>query len=228
MCKGDGSAGVGFGGGVVAVSAHMGGTRGSGVLASAGNMLEISVVRGVGGVYDMCMCLARGGVGGVGGDCVTGLGLGFTNSGGTWGKWDMCLCFGWGGVGGEWVGDLGQGLGGWDGVMSVCVVSLDYLCKWQVQVSVYCARRIPAHLRCTQCSILLHHIHICFLTCICLGQISQIQTCLCVVVGPGLVSTSPDFMRSIASHSAGSHGRLAPKMVIRLLLLGWEGSTQFA
>ena len=57
---------------------------------------------------------------------VTGLDLGFTNSGGTWGKWDMCLCFGCsgvGGVGGEWVGGLGQGLGGWSGV-----VSLDYLC----------------------------------------------------------------------------------------------------
>ena len=45
------------------------------------------------------MCLGR-----VGGEWVTGLGLGFTNSGGTWGKWDMCLCFGCGcvgGVGGE-------------------------------------------------------------------------------------------------------------------------------
>ena len=31
MCEGDGSAGVGFGGGVVAVSAYMDGTRGSGV-----------------------------------------------------------------------------------------------------------------------------------------------------------------------------------------------------
>ena len=73
----------------------------------------------------MCMCLARGGMGVVGGDWVTGLGLGFTNSGGTWGKWDMCLCFGCGGVGsvgGEWVGGLGQGLGGWGGVMYVCVL----------------------------------------------------------------------------------------------------------
>ena len=41
----------------------MGGTRG--VLARAGDVLEISVVRGVDGVYDMCICLARGGVGGV-------------------------------------------------------------------------------------------------------------------------------------------------------------------
>ena len=40
-------------------------------------------------------------------------------------------------------------------------------------------------------------------------QLSQIHTCLCVVVGPGLVSTSPDFMRSINSHPAGPHGRLA-------------------
>ena len=33
-------------------------------------------------------------------------------------------------------------------------------------------------------------------------QISQIQTCLRVVVGPGSVSTSPAFMRSIATHHA--------------------------
>ena len=113
--EGDGSAGVGFGGGVVPVSAYMGGTRGSGVLASAGDVPEISVVRGVGGVYVMCMCLARGGVGGVGGEWVTGLGLGFTHSGGTWRKWDVCVfwlrwcgwC--WGRVGRR----LGQGLGGW-------------------------------------------------------------------------------------------------------------------
>ena len=54
-------------GGVVAVSACMSGTRGSGVLSRTGDVLEMSVVRGVGGVCDMCMCLARGGVGGEGG-----------------------------------------------------------------------------------------------------------------------------------------------------------------
>ena len=212
MCDGDGSAGVGFGGCVVVVSAHMGGTRGSGALASACNVREISVVRGVGGGYDMCMRLARGGVGGFGGEWVTGLGLSFANSGGTWGKWDMCLCFGCGGVGG--VGESGRTVWArvWEGgVMAVCVVSLDSLCRWQVQVSVYCARRIPAHLRCTQCSILWHLIDICFLTCICLWQISQIQTCLRVVVGPGLISTSSAFMRSIVSHPAGPHGRLTQK-----------------
>ena len=31
------------------------------------------------------------------------------------------------------------------------------------------------------------------------------------VVGPGLVSTSPAFVRSSASHPAGPHGQLAPK-----------------
>ena len=67
-------------------SAHnMGGTRGSGVLASACDVLEMSVVRGVGGLCDMCMCFARGGVGGVVGKWVTGFGLGFANYGGTWG-----------------------------------------------------------------------------------------------------------------------------------------------
>ena len=52
---------VGSGAGVGAVSAYMGGTRGSGVLTSAGDVQEMSVVRGVGGVCDMCMCLARAG-----------------------------------------------------------------------------------------------------------------------------------------------------------------------
>ena len=91
-----------------------------------------------------------------------------------------------GGVGGEWVGVLDQGRERWGVVMSVSGLSLDSLCRWQVQVSVYCVWRIPAHLRCTQCSILLHLMDICFLTCICLWQISQIQTFLFKVVGPGL------------------------------------------
>ena len=100
-CEGDGNSGVGSGGGVVAVSVYMGGIRGSCVLSSAGDVLEMSVVRGVCGVCDMCMCLARGGVGRVG---VRGLGLGVTNPGGTGGKWDMCVFWlrrcGVGGVGG--------------------------------------------------------------------------------------------------------------------------------
>ena len=70
----------------------------------------------------MCMCLARGGVGGQGGEWMRELGLGFTNPAGKWGELDMCLCFGCGGVGGvvgEWVGVLNQGLKRWGGVMSV-------------------------------------------------------------------------------------------------------------
>ena len=118
---------MGSGGGVFAMTAYMGDTRGSSVLSSAGGVIEMSVVRGVGGVYDMCMCLARGGVGGLGGEWVRGLGLGFTNPGGTRRKWDMGLCFGCGGVGG--VGGSGWaawlGYGGFAGVMSECVVSLN-------------------------------------------------------------------------------------------------------
>ena len=52
------------------MSACMSGTRGSGVLSSTGDVL----VRGVGGVCDMCMCLARGGVGGEGGEWTRELG----------------------------------------------------------------------------------------------------------------------------------------------------------
>ena len=80
-----------------------------------------------------------------------------------------------------------------------------------------CAWRIPAHLRCTQYPILLHHMDICFLTCICSLQISQIQTRLFNLVGPGLVSTSPAFVRSSASHPAGLHGRLVPPKYIHHL-----------
>ena len=50
---GYGNAGVESGGGVVAVSPCMIGTRGSGVLSSTGDVLEMSVVRGVGGMCDM-------------------------------------------------------------------------------------------------------------------------------------------------------------------------------
>ena len=53
-CEGGGNAGV------VAVSVYMGGTHGSGVLSSTCDVLEMSVVRGVGGVCVMCMCLAQG------------------------------------------------------------------------------------------------------------------------------------------------------------------------
>ena len=45
---------------------HVGGTRDSGFVPSATDVLWMSVVRGmrgVGGVCEMCMCLARGGVG---------------------------------------------------------------------------------------------------------------------------------------------------------------------
>ena len=37
---------------------------------------------------------------------------------------------------------LNPGCRGWDCVMSVCVGSLDYLWRWQVQVYVYCVQRI--------------------------------------------------------------------------------------
>ena len=72
---------------MVAVRACMSGTRGSGVLSSTGDVL----VRGVGGVCGMCMGLARGGVGGEGGEWMRELGLGFTNPVGT-GEYWTCVC----------------------------------------------------------------------------------------------------------------------------------------
>ena len=99
---------------------HEGGTRGSGIY-----VIEMSVVcrmRGVGEVCEMCMCLARGGMGGEAGEWMIGLGLGCTNPVRTGGVLDVCRCLscgGVGGVGGEWVRGLDQGLEGWGGVMSV-------------------------------------------------------------------------------------------------------------
>ena len=61
---------------------------------------------------------------------------------------------------------------------------------------------------------------ICFLTCICLWQISQIQTRLFNVVGPGLVSTSPTFVRISVSHPVGPHGCHAKKTVNRAPIAG--------
>ena len=64
----------------------------------------------------MCMCLARGGVGG---EWKKGLGLDFTNPVGAGRVLDVCLCLGCGGVGGEWVGGLDHVLEGCGGFMFV-------------------------------------------------------------------------------------------------------------
>ena len=100
------------------MSVCISGTRGSGVLSSPDDVL----VRGVGGVCDMCMCLARDGVGREGGEWMRELDLGFTNPVGTGVVLDMCLCIGCGGMGGvsgEWVGGLAQGRERCGGVISV-------------------------------------------------------------------------------------------------------------
>ena len=129
----------------------MGGTRRSSIVSSAADVLGM---RRVGGVCEMCMCFARVGVGGEGRVDKT-IRFGLYQSCGEQGECWTCVC-----VAVVWVGGLNQGMDGWGGIMPVCVVSPDSLCRWQVQVSVYCARRIAAHLRCTQCSIMLHLIDI--------------------------------------------------------------------
>ena len=69
-CESDGNDGVGDEGGEVVVNAgHVGDTHGSGIVSSAADIPAMSVVRvmrGVGEVCEMCMSLARGGVGGEG------------------------------------------------------------------------------------------------------------------------------------------------------------------
>ena len=122
-------------------------------------------------------------------------GLDFTNPVGTGRVWDVCPCLGWSCVCGIGV----SGCVAWSRVwqsrvmLFMCVLWVCIFWRCQVHVSMYYSRRTPAHLRCTHCLILLHHIDICFLTCIYLLQISKIQTFLGVVVGPGLVTTSSTF-----------------------------------
>ena len=52
------------------------------------------------------------------------------------------------------------------------------------------------------------------------GRYRKSQTCLYVVVGPRLVSTSPAFMRSSAIQPAGPHVRLSQKTVNRFTISG--------
>ena len=86
----------------------MAGTRGSGIGSSAADVIWMIVLRGmrgVGEVYEMCMCLARGGVGGEGVYERIGFGL-------------YQYCENRGSVaGGEWLGGLDQVW--WRGFMSV-------------------------------------------------------------------------------------------------------------
>ena len=109
------------------MSAYMGVTRGSGVLSSAGDVLEMCVVRGVGGVCDLCMCLVWGGVG-----CV-GVGwLGERNGFGVYQSWrkngksGICVCVL---VAVVWVWvELGSGWAAWarvwDGGVVLCLCVL--------------------------------------------------------------------------------------------------------
>ena len=173
LCEVEGNVGVGDGGGVVVVSArHVGWgrvTRGSGFVSSAADVLGMSMVCGmrvIGGVCEMGMCLARAAYeerGWVNERIGFGLFHSCGNRGSVgrvsvfelwWCMWAVCM-------------RIGPGSRGIGGIMSVWVVSPDYLCRWQVHVSVYSARRTPAHLMCTQCSSMLHLIDICFLPCIC-------------------------------------------------------------
>ena len=66
-------------------------------MSSAADVLGMGVVRGkreVGELCEMCICLARGGIGGEDGERMRGLALGFTNPVGTGRVLDVCLCLG--------------------------------------------------------------------------------------------------------------------------------------
>ena len=145
---------------------------------------QMSVVKGVGGVCDMCMCLARGGWRG---GCVDErIGFGLYQTCGTGGVLGMCLCFGCGGVGGvcgEWVWGWDQGRERWAGVMYVCMrcESRFSVYKAGPGICVLCladtctseVHRVFNHV--SPYAYLLSDMYF-------IWQISQIQTCLFKVV----------------------------------------------
>ena len=93
---------------------HVGRTHGSGMVASAADLLSMSVVHwmcGVGGVCEMCVCLAWGSVGGEGDERI-GFGL-YQSCGNRGSVGGVSVFWLW------WVGSLDQILEGWGGVMSV-------------------------------------------------------------------------------------------------------------
>ena len=85
-----------------------------------------------------CVSVWLGAVYEVRGEWMRGLGLGFTNPVVTGGVLVVC----WVPV--VWVVQVGvvrgldQGFEGWGSVMYVCVGNLDYLCRWQVQIYIFC------------------------------------------------------------------------------------------
>ena len=100
-------------------------------------------------------------------------------------------------------------------------MSLGSLCRWLVQVSVYCAGRIPAHLTCTECSILLHLIDIDFLPYISLWQISQIQTLFVCGFRPWICLNIRHFYEQQRQLSSGSAWLACPKETVnRAPILG--------
>ena len=139
-----------------------------------------------------------------------------------------CVCVWYGAVQETRRWGVGRGLapGYWKGGV-VCYVYVSCRSGFFVYIGrsmylLYCAMPIPQHLKCTQCSILLQPYRYLIPTVYLFMQISQIQTCLCVVQH-GFVSTSPAFLRSSASHSAGPHGRLAKKAMNRAPIAGGLG-----
>ena len=113
-CEGDSNAAVGDGEGACRACGWYTWFR---YLSNAADVLGIySVVRGmrgVGGACEMCMCLARGGVGGEGGKWMRGLGLPIRGEQGSIGRvFVLRWC--------RWVGGLDQGLDGWCYVYASC------------------------------------------------------------------------------------------------------------
>ena len=93
-------------------------------------------------------------------------------------------------------------------------MSLDTLCRLQVEVSVYCAMRIPAHLRCTVLHPVAPYRYLLHTVYLFMADIANPDLFVCVVVGPGFLSTTA---------SSGSAWSACQKTVNRAPLLGTGG-----
>ena len=117
----------------------MGCICGSGIMSSVYDVLEMSLVRGVrvvGRVCKICMCL---GWVEMLGEWVRGLLFRLYQSCGNMGSVRCVSLFGLRWCGMYW----GGGVCVWQGGLVLCLfaVRMDYACRWQVQISVYCDRR---------------------------------------------------------------------------------------
>ena len=95
------------------------------------------------------------------------------------------------------------------------------MCRWQVKVYVYCARRIPARLRCTECSVAPYRYVLpnIYLSVTDIANSDLLRCCCRSWISLDIVR----FYEEQCQPSSGSAWQACPKTVNRASLLGEGG-----